>query len=144
MNKSIENGPLKLTQEGLIKRVLQATGVEDCRASFTPANKETLGTDKDGLPTTETWNYRSVVGMLLYLASNSRPDIAFAVHQCARFSHCPRATHEIAVKKICRYLKGSFDQGIIFTPTPDAFDIEYFCDSDFVGLFGSEDSTIPV
>ena len=50
--------------------------------------------------------------MLLYLASNSRPDIAFAVPQCARFSHCPCATHEKAVKKICRYLKGSFDQGI--------------------------------
>ena len=82
------------------------------------------------------------MGMLFYLASNSRPEIAFAVHQCARFSHCPRATHEIAVKKICRYLKGSFDQGIIFTPTPDAFDIE--CDSDFVGLFGSEDPTDPV
>jgi len=87
-----------------------------------------------------------VVGMLLYLASNSRPDIAFAVHQCARFSHCPCSTHEIAVKKICRYLlKGRFDQGIIFTPTPDAFDIECYCDSDFVGLFGSEDdSTDPV
>ena len=84
--------------------------------------------------------------MLLHLASTSPcPDIAFAVHQeCARFSHCPRATHEIAVKKICRYLKGSFDQGIIFTPTPDAFDIECFCDSDFVGLFGSEDPTDPV
>ena len=145
INKSTENGSLKLTQEGLIKRVLQATGLEDCRASSTPANKETLGTDKDGPPTTETWNYRSVVGMLLYLASNSRPDIAFAVHQCARFSHCPRATHEIAVKKICRYLKGSFDQGIIITPTrPDAFDIECFCDSDFVGLFGSEENTDPV
>ena len=35
MNKSTENGSLKLTstQEGLIKRVLQATGLEDCRAS---------------------------------------------------------------------------------------------------------------
>jgi hypothetical protein len=56
INKSTENGSLKLTQEGLIKRVLQATGLEDCRASSTPANKETLGTDRDGLPTTETWN----------------------------------------------------------------------------------------
>ena len=57
INKSTENnGSLELTQEGLIKRVLQATGLEDFRASSTPANKETLGTDRDGLPTTETWN----------------------------------------------------------------------------------------
>ena len=118
INKSTENGSLKLTQEGMIKRVLQATGLEDCRASSTPANKETLGTDKDGLPASEAWNYRSVVGMLLYLASNSCPDIAFDVHQqCACFSHCPHATHDIAEKKICHYLKGSFDHGIIFTPT---------------------------
>ena len=33
ISKSTENGSLKLTQEGLIKRVLQATGLEDCRAS---------------------------------------------------------------------------------------------------------------
>ena len=28
----------------------------------------------------EVWNYRSLIGKLHFLALNSRPDIAFAVH----------------------------------------------------------------
>ena len=99
IQKYPDSGSLHLTQEGLIKRILDATKLEDYNPSKTPANKETLGTDVNGPPAQELWNYRSVVGMFLYLASNSRPDIAFAVHQCARFSHCPRASHEIALKK---------------------------------------------
>jgi len=57
--------------------------------------------------------------MMLYLSSNSRPDIAFAVHQCARCSHCTKLVHEQAVKIIARYLKGSRGKGVIFQPTDD-------------------------
>ncbi len=138
IRKSPTHGLLTLTQEGLIQRVLLAAGLQNSNPSTTPANKEALGTDKNGLVAQESWNYRSVVGMLLYLASNSRPDIAFAVHQCARFSHCPCASHEIALKKICRYLHGTSTQGLIFWPSKE-FSIDCYVDSDFLGLFGSED-----
>lgn len=52
--------------------------------------------------------------MLLYLASNSRPDIAFAVNQAARFTHCPRLC--LAVKRIARYLKATKDRGLVINP----------------------------
>ena len=63
---------------------------------------------------------RAVVGMLLYLASNTRPDIAFSVNQCARFSHRPKKYHEDAVKRIIRYLKGTQDKGLIFEPSGES------------------------
>lgn len=47
-----------------------------------------------------------IVGCLLYLAGNSRPDIAFAVHQTAWFSHGPKQSHTVALKQ---YLKGARD-----------------------------------
>jgi hypothetical protein len=50
-------------------------------------------------------NMHSVIGMLMYLSNNAYPEIQFAVHQCARFTHFPRNIHAKAVKRICRYLK---------------------------------------
>jgi Reverse transcriptase (RNA-dependent DNA polymerase) len=138
-----DTGSLTFTQAGLIDRILVATNLTNCNPSSTPALKDALGPDSTGPLACESWNYRSIVGMLLYLASNSRPDIAFAVHQCARFSHAPRASHEIALKRICRYLKGTSDKGIIFTPTSD-FGLDCYCDSDYAGLFGRENSDDPI
>ena len=36
----------------------------------------------------------------------------FAVHQCGKHSHNPRASHAKAVKKICRCLQGTKSRGI--------------------------------
>jgi hypothetical protein len=56
------------------------------------------------------WNDRSIVRMMLYLSTNTRPDIAFAVNQFAHFSHNPKKSHATAVKMIVRYLLGSIFQ----------------------------------
>ena len=49
----------------------------------------------------------------MYLANNARPDIAHAVHACARYSHNPKQTHAAAVKHIPRYLNGTEDKGMV-------------------------------
>ncbi len=101
LERDKETGSITLKQEGLIKKILTTTGMLDSNWKKTPANKDPLGTDKDGDPYNEEWNYASVIGMLLYLSSNTRPDIQFAVHQCARFTHGPKQSHAEAVKRIC-------------------------------------------
>ena len=53
--------------------------------------------------------------MLNYLQA-TRPDIAMAVHQCARFSNDPKITHERAVMRIGKYLRGTKDRGVHFIP----------------------------
>jgi hypothetical protein len=81
--------------------------------------------------------------MLLYLASNSRPDIDYAVHQAACFNHCAHQSHEVAVKRIARYLKGTRDKGLIFNPNSELL-LELYADADFAGLWGSEDKDYPI
>jgi hypothetical protein len=56
------------------------------------------------------FNYRQVIGILLYLEKSTRPDIACAVHQCVRHYTGPKVSHEQAVKRNCRYLFGTKDK----------------------------------
>jgi hypothetical protein len=132
-----------LTQPGLITDILAVTGLTTCHSDVTPASCTPLGSDSDGAPFSETWPYLSVVGKLLYLASNSRPDISFAVHQCARFNHAPRHSHALAIKRICRYLHGTSDRGLILTPLSD-LSLDTYVDADFAGLWNVESPSSPI
>jgi histone deacetylase 1/2 len=140
---SKNEGEIELTQTGLIKRILEATKMEDCNAIDTPATAQPLGTDADGKPFAESWDYRSVVGMLLYLTTNSRSELAYAVNQCARFTHSPKQSHAKAVKRICRYLQGTKDKGMILRPTNE-LTVDCYVDADFAGLWQVEDDQDPV
>ena len=134
---------IELKQLGLIDKIIEATGLQDCNPKSTPADAKTLGKDKHGAPFSEQWNCASVVGMLLYLSGNSRPDIAFAVNQAARFTHDPKASHATAVKRIVKCLKGTRDRGLIFKPSTD-WKVDCWVDADFCGLWGSEDPEDPI
>ncbi|KAL7547469.1 hypothetical protein ACHAWF_011772 [Thalassiosira exigua] len=133
-----------LTQPGLIKKVVEALGLctKYSTALATPSEKAPLPRDLSGVPYTGSINYASVIGMLLYITGHSRPDCAFAVHQCARYTFEPKRTHVAALKRIGRYLKGTADRGLILDPSPD-LSIDCYPDADFAGLWGHEDPQDP-
>jgi hypothetical protein len=79
--------------------------------------------------------------MLLYLG-HSWPDISFATHQCARYTHSPKQTHEDALKQIGQYLKGTIKNGLILNPS-NTFEIDCYPDADFAGLWTQEDTHDP-
>ena len=81
--------------------------------------------------------------MAMYLANNSRPEIQYAVHSCARFTHCPKDTHAQAMKWLCKYLQGTRDKGLCFKPSPD-MRLDCYVDTDFAGLWSYEDDQDPV
>ena len=137
------DGSVEMTQSGLIQKILNYTGMTDCNAKGTPSGLQPLGTDSEGKPFDEEWEYARVVGMLMYLSSNTRPDIQFAVHQCARFTHVPRGSHAEAIKRICRYLQGTKDKGIIMKPKENPT-LDCYADADFAGLWNIENDQDPV
>ncbi len=58
----------------------------------TPAKMAALGPDIDGKEASGCINYASIVGVLLYLRQ-SWPNISFATHQCACYTHAPKQPH---------------------------------------------------
>jgi Reverse transcriptase (RNA-dependent DNA polymerase) len=134
---------IELTQTGLIQKVINYVGLADSNPKSTPATTAPLGSDKQGQPFSEEWSYPAAVGMLLYLSSNTRPDIQFAVHQVARFNHCPKHSHAQAVKRIVRYLLATSTKGIEFEPNISA-GLVCYVDADFAGLYSYEDDQDPV
>jgi hypothetical protein len=81
--------------------------------------------------------------MLQYLHSHSRPDLTFAVSQCARFTHSPKRSHEEALERIGQYLKSTMDEGLILRPS-DELKIDCYVEADFAGLWPHEDPMDPV
>ena len=144
--KKHKDGSIELVQIGLIDRILRAVNLndDDVTTRLEPAGREPLGKDENGPARKESWSYPSLVGMLLYLSGNSRPDIAFAVNQAARFNHCPRLIHETAIKRIARYLKGTKDRGLIINPQEQSLILELYSDADFAGLWNVEESDDPI
>ena len=80
-----------------------------------------------------------MIGMLNYLEKTTRPEIAFAVHQCARFCENPRLSHERAVHRIARYLVGPKNKGLLFKPD-SSIGIQCHVDADFSGCWSKDES----
>ena len=141
--KKLESGFVSVTQVGLIDRIIAALNLEDANPKFAPAPKEPLGKDPNGTPFSQEFNYASVIGMLLYLL-HSRPEIAFAVSQCARYTHNPTEKHANYLKHIGKYLKHTRDKGLLLNPKKDApLDIQCYVDADFAGLWSQEEQADP-
>ena len=138
------NGALNLTQGGLTDRIISALGLDAdyTTPKDTPAECAALPKDADSPPANPPFNYASVVGMLLYLSGHSRPDIAFAVNQCARYTFRPTDRHVAALKRIGRYLKGTRGKGLVLRPSR-RLKVDCYVDADFAGLWGQEDSLDP-
>ena len=127
-----------MTQSGLVKKILKTTEMVDCNPNWTPTTKTALGSDPEGEPFDQhPFNYASVVGMLLYLSNNTRPDITFAVSQVARFTAAPKQSHATAIKSIVRYLVRTVDKGIIVKPD-GTYNLRTWVDADFSGLYNRE------
>jgi len=78
----LPDGSTEMTQMGLIEHVIESLGLQSANGKMTPVTK-VLARYKDHEDFNAHFNYWSVVGMILYLANTTRPDISFAINQCA-------------------------------------------------------------
>lgn len=73
--------------------------------------------------------YRSIVGALQYVTI-TRPELAYSVNKVCQFMHNRTVVHWQAVQHILRYLKGTFDYGLLLRK-PHHLSLQGFADSDW-------------
>ncbi len=102
-------------QPAYTKGLLTETGMSDCKPAKIPVDPGShLVKATEDEKAVDQQSYQSLVGSLMYLATCTRPDIAYAVGTLSRFSSRPNQTHWVAAKRVLRYLKGTSNFGIIF------------------------------
>ena len=138
---------IKMSQPGLSETIIKTLGLvrDQSKCHDTPATSPPIHAFANEPDVKDPpWNYRSVIGMLMYLSRNTRPDLEYAVHQCARFQLHPKSQHYAAVKRIGRYLLNTTDKGIIFKPKLDLLnDLQIYVDADFAGEYSKDRNDDP-
>lgn len=112
----------------------------DVKGKSIPAqSSKILSRHSNSTPHDQSFNYKSILGKLGYLEKGSRPEIAYIVHQCARFSTSPKTEHSKAIRWHARYLHSTKDQGMIFRPDKSK-GLELYVDADFAGNWNPEET----
>ena len=130
-----EEGKVTIDQERYIEIMLERFQMDQCKPSRTPADLNLkLQTAQNGD------EYRSLVGSLLCLAEQMRPDIMFTVTILSRHMNAPTNQHWLCRKRLLRYLQGS--KGLKLTYTKEAsYELVGENDADWSGDVNNRKST---
>ena len=106
-----KDGQLFMSQQHLIHTLIEKTNVSTKKSTKTPANPKTY-LREEGVPLEDNKRYCSVIGILLWLARCTRPDIMFQTIALAQFQVNPTHVQWGAAQHLVRYLKGTADLGV--------------------------------
>ncbi|MBW0471448.1 hypothetical protein O181_011163 [Austropuccinia psidii MF-1] len=77
--------------------------------------------------------YLSRIGMLLYIAQATRPDIIFSVNFLARFSMNTTPKHWAALDHLIAYMRGSLDKALVIQSTKYDKSLKVYVDANWGG-----------
>ena len=130
---------LFLSQSSYAQDLLLRANLKDCKPISTPVDLKSKLSSEDGAKVDDPTQYRSIAGALQYLPL-TRPDIQHAVHQLCLYMHDPRQPHLIAMKRVLRYLKGTFSHGLRLHKSSSTA-LTAYTDADWAGCPDTRRST---
>jgi hypothetical protein len=140
-----DDGTIHLTQKGLADKIVDSPHLsgDDITSVDTPCTKY-VPIDEDGELAHREFSYPSVARQLNYLQGHSCPEITLATSQVACFVYSPKRSHELALIRLGRYLKGTAARGIILQPINlNQLNIDVYVNTAFAYGWGSECGTNP-
>ncbi|KAJ0390320.1 hypothetical protein ATCC90586_011926 [Pythium insidiosum] len=132
-----EKRDMTIMQQHYIKETVELFGQAQARATENPCDPsvklsatECPHTEEEKEAMSRT-PYRQLIGRLLYVATCTRPDIAFAVSQLGRFASNPGISHWKAAIKVLRYLNTTSDHGLHYSGAMRNNRLTAFSDADW-------------
>lgn len=127
-----EEGFYTLRLSAYIKTILSKFNMENCRPSKTPMDPGYTSVNEDSKKFDDPTLYRRLVGALLYLAVNARPDLSLSVGLLGRKVSEPNHMDWCAAKRVLQYLSATEDWRLKFGPG-EGWCLKGFSDSDWAG-----------
>ena len=131
-------GYVRLGQRLLIEQMVSSFGLEAAAPCASPfaAGTELL---PEGEPLdTQQHPYSSLVGVLLYIANSTRPDIAYACSTLAAQAARPTKAAWLAALRVARYLKGTAGYTLVYGR--GSKELLVYSDADYAGDKGTRRS----
>lgn len=115
ITRNREERTISLSQTKYIDEAIARFGLIDALPASTPLppslriGPQFCPKDEEEIASMRNKPYRELIGLLMYIANGTRPDIAYPVNILAQVMINPGRIHWEAAKHIVRYLKGTRD-----------------------------------
>ena len=128
-----EEGTLLLNQEDYVYSILSKFNMQDSNEIKTPMEYKLKLRDLNEGEKCEV-PYQELIGCLLYLSVNTRPDIAYAVSFLSQYNTNYTSTHWKLAKRLLAYLKSTSKLGLKYVKIPHpSFCLIGYADADWAG-----------
>lgn len=125
-----KQGNFLINQSSYINEVASEFGLIDARNSPFPLStgyeKEVKSNELDN-----NEKYQRLIGSLLYIATNTRPDIAASISILAQKTSRPTENDWIELKRVVRYLKGTADHKLKLIEPENQMELEGYADANW-------------
>lgn len=126
-----EDGDYFLSQRRYINDIIILSGLNEAKESNIPLDPGYVTKENEGEVLPDNRNYQKFIGKLLYVAINTRPDIATAVSILSRNTSRPNQEDWIELKRVIRYLKGTNNYRLRLSKLTEPEGIVGYSDADW-------------
>ena len=142
VTRDSQSGDIFLSQQRYTQDLLERLQMDWAKPKLVPLSEGTRLTAKDGDPldADQHYKYREIVGSLMYLATQTRPDLSQSVGALARHFAAPTTAHMKAAYQVLKYVASTRKMGIRYRGR-QKHELVGYCDADFAGNLDNRRST---
>uniref|UniRef100_A0A0A1WFC7 Retrovirus-related Pol polyprotein from transposon TNT 1-94 n=1 Tax=Zeugodacus cucurbitae TaxID=28588 RepID=A0A0A1WFC7_ZEUCU len=125
-------GAISICQKQQLQQLLHKYDMDVCRPVYTPLEPSfQVNCNESNCRKVNAAEYKSLIGSLMFIAVNTRPDILHSVCKLAQRNSDPHCEHLAAAKHVLRYLKATINLKLHYRKTGEW--VKGYVDADWGG-----------